>query len=106
MSENPPASLTYKIILIGDQSVGKSNLFLRFSKNTFGGTLPSTVQSENAMKTYHVDGKYIQIVLYDTAGQERFKSMTRKYVASLDGISLFSKLHLLQNSANFHFTEF
>jgi small GTP-binding protein len=77
MSDNPPASLTYKIILIGDSAVGKSNLFLRFSENKFVKTLPNTVQSENTMKTYEVDGRIIRVVLYDTAGQERFKSMTR-----------------------------
>jgi small GTP-binding protein len=88
MSDNPPASLTYKIILIGDSAVGKSNLFLRFSENKFVKTLPNTVQSENTMKTYEVDGRIIRVVLYDTAGQERFKSMTRTYYRNAHGVFL------------------
>ena len=61
----------FKLVLIGDSSVGKTNLLSRFTKNEFSIESKATIGVEFAMKSVHVDEKIIKAQLWDTAGQER-----------------------------------
>lgn len=62
----------FKVVLIGDSGVGKSNLLSRFTKNEFNLESKSTIGVEFATRTLKVDGKVIKAQIWDTAGQERF----------------------------------
>ena len=62
----------FKVVLIGDSGVGKSNLLSRFTKNEFNLESKSTIGVEFATRTLNVDGKVIKAQIWDTAGQERF----------------------------------
>ncbi|MFS8015736.1 Ras-related protein Rab11B [Helianthus anomalus] len=62
----------YKVVLIGDSGVGKSNLLSRFSKNEFSLDSKSTIGVEFATRSIEVDGKIIKGQIWDTAGQERY----------------------------------
>lgn len=64
----------FKIVLIGDSSVGKSCIALRYARNTFEDTL-STIGAEFYWKEQVEESKRIKIQLWDTAGQERFDSI-------------------------------
>eukprot|EP01122_Echinamoeba_exundans_P013139 TRINITY_DN5682_c0_g1_i1.p2 TRINITY_DN5682_c0_g1~~TRINITY_DN5682_c0_g1_i1.p2 ORF type:complete len:110 (-),score=14.26 TRINITY_DN5682_c0_g1_i1:439-768(-) len=68
-----------KLLLLGDSSVGKSALMLRFADDTFKGSFISTVGIDFKMKTMIVDGKKVKIQIWDTAGQERFRTITKTY---------------------------
>ena len=69
----------FKTIIIGETNVGKSCLLLRFLENRFKPALDPTVGVEFASKSLVVGGRHIKLQLWDTAGQESFKSITRSY---------------------------
>jgi len=61
----------FKVVLIGDSGVGKSNLLSRFTKNEFSLESKSTIGVEFATRSIHVDDKVVKAQIWDTAGQER-----------------------------------
>mmetsp|Transcript_11264 Transcript_11264/g.20360 ORF Transcript_11264/g.20360 Transcript_11264/m.20360 type:complete len:210 (-) Transcript_11264:771-1400(-) len=77
----------FKVLLVGDSSVGKSSLLLRFSDDVFEDLQP-TVGVDFKVKSMKIDGKNIKITLWDTAGQERFRTMTSAYYRGAHGIIL------------------
>lgn len=62
----------FKVVLIGDSGVGKSNLLSRFTKNEFSLESKSTIGVEFATRSIHVDDKVVKAQIWDTAGQERY----------------------------------
>ena len=62
----------FKVVLIGDSGVGKSNLLSRFTKNEFSTESKSTIGVEFATRSIQVEGKIVKAQIWDTAGQERF----------------------------------
>ena len=61
----------FKVVLIGDSGVGKSNLLSRFTKNEFSLETKSTIGVEFATRSLSIDGRVIKAQIWDTAGQER-----------------------------------
>ncbi|KAE8676347.1 Ras-related protein Rab11C [Hibiscus syriacus] len=69
----------FKIVLIGDSGVGKSNILSRFTKNEFCLESKSTIGVEFATRTLQVEGKTVKAQIWDTAGQERYRAITSAY---------------------------
>ncbi|KAB2612637.1 ras-related protein Rab11D-like [Pyrus ussuriensis x Pyrus communis] len=69
----------FKLVLIGDSGVGKSNLLSRFTRNEFNLESKSTIGVEFATKTLTVDAKLIKAQIWDTAGQERKLTVIRAF---------------------------
>ena len=69
----------YKIVLIGESGVGKSNLLLRFTRNEFDAEKRSTIGVEFATRSIQHDNKVIRAQIWDTAGQERYRAITNAY---------------------------
>jgi len=65
----------FKVVLIGDSGVGKSNLLSRFTRNEFNLESKSTIGVEFATKSIHVDAKTVKAQIWDTAGQERYRAI-------------------------------
>jgi Ras-related protein Rab-11A len=61
----------FKVVLIGDSGVGKSNLLSRFTRNEFSLESKSTIGVEFATRSIRVDDKVVKAQIWDTAGQER-----------------------------------
>ncbi|KAJ0635429.1 putative small GTP-binding protein [Helianthus annuus] len=61
----------FKLVLIGDSGVGKSNLLSRFTRNEFSLESKSTIGVEFATRSIKVDEKVVKAQIWDTAGQER-----------------------------------
>lgn len=78
----------FKIVLIGDSAVGKSNLLARFARNQFFPNSKSTIGVEFQTKTMDIDGKEVKAQIWDTAGQERFKAVTSAYYRGAVGALL------------------
>ena len=79
----------YKILLLGDSSVGKTCFFMRFIENTFQEIHMSTIGLESKVKKIKLDDdREVKIQLWDTAGQERFHSITKNYYKTAHGIIL------------------
>ena len=68
-----------KYIIIGDPSVGKSNLLMKFANNKFTEDYEATIGVEFGVKNLQIDNKIYRIQIWDTAGQENFRSITRAY---------------------------
>ena len=68
-----------KYIIIGDSAVGKSNILLRYIHDRFNEEFHSTIGVEFGAKNLDIDGKIFRIQVWDTAGQETFRSITRAY---------------------------
>ncbi|CAL9185407.1 ras-related protein RABA2a-like [Musa acuminata AAA Group] len=69
----------FKVVLIGDSGVGKSNLLSRFTRNHFSIDSKSTIGVEFATRTLQVEGKTVKAQIWDTAGQERYRAITSAY---------------------------
>ncbi|KAJ0236856.1 Ras-related protein RABA1e [Hirschfeldia incana] len=78
----------FKLVLIGDSGVGKTNLLSRFTKNEFCAETKSTIGVEFATRSVRVDEKIIKAQLWDTAGQERYRSITSAYYRGAVGALL------------------
>ena len=79
----------YKILILGDWSVGKTCFLMRYTENTFTDIHLSTVGIDYRFKNITLEnGEKIKIQIWDTAGQDRYKSMTKGYVRGANGIIL------------------
>ena len=93
ISEIPQTNInvekTITLILIGDTSVGKTCFFTRFNKNQFPESFLSTIGMDKYIKFYKYKDELYKIIIWDTAGQDRFKSLPKKYYQNADGIFIF-----------------
>ncbi|XP_019171648.1 PREDICTED: ras-related protein RABA2a [Ipomoea nil] len=81
MARRPDEEYDYlfKVVLIGDSGVGKSNLLSRFTRNEFCLESKSTIGVEFATRTLQVEGRTVKAQIWDTAGQERYRAITSAY---------------------------
>ena len=85
-ANTPDYEYLFKILLIGDNAVGKSSLLLRFAENTFTDTLISSIGGDFKERFLDVDGTRVKLQLWDTAGQERFRTITSSYYRGSQGV--------------------
>merc|ERR1712216_669836 len=86
--DNDDYDYLFKVVLIGDSGVGKSNLLSRFTRNEFSLESKSTIGVEFAARSINVDGKTIKAQIWDTAGQERYRAITSAYYRGAVGALL------------------
>jgi len=81
MTSEPTVNYSYlfKYIIIGDSAVGKSNILLRYIHDNFNEEFQSTIGVEFGAKNIKIEDKIFRIQIWDTAGQETFRSITRAY---------------------------
>eukprot|EP00698_Gefionella_okellyi_P009253 TRINITY_DN2339_c0_g1_i2.p1 TRINITY_DN2339_c0_g1~~TRINITY_DN2339_c0_g1_i2.p1 ORF type:complete len:349 (-),score=23.79 TRINITY_DN2339_c0_g1_i2:233-1216(-) len=77
-----------KILLVGGEKVGKSSLIKRFSEDEFGDAYHATIGIDFKMKHVAFDGGFLKLQLWDTAGQPRFRQITKSYYRTVQGIIL------------------
>ena len=78
----------YKLIFLGDQGVGKSCILNRFLKDTFIEDYQATIGLDFQSKNIQIEGQDIHLLLYDTAGQEKFRSLIPMYTRDANIILL------------------
>ena len=76
----------FKIVLIGDSNVGKSQLLSRFSKDAFNLESRATIGVEFATKTMTKNEKQLKVQIWDTAGQEKYRAMASSYYRGASGV--------------------
>ena len=69
----------YKIILLGETSVGKSSILTRYTKDIFTELTVSTIQEFYTEKEIEIRGSPMKFQIWDTAGQEKFRSIVKNY---------------------------
>merc|ERR1712010_71008 len=70
----------YKLVFLGDQSVGKTSLITRFMYDSFDNTYQATIGIDFLSKTMYLEDRTVRLQLWDTAGQERFRSLIPSYI--------------------------
>ena len=79
----------YKILILGDSSVGKTCFLTRYADNTFQDVHMSTIGIDYKLKNVQMEnGKIVKLQIWDTAGQDRFRSITKNYYKGAHGIVL------------------
>eukprot|EP01121_Diplochlamys_sp_Union-15-3_P007271 TRINITY_DN1836_c0_g2_i1.p1 TRINITY_DN1836_c0_g2~~TRINITY_DN1836_c0_g2_i1.p1 ORF type:complete len:214 (+),score=38.30 TRINITY_DN1836_c0_g2_i1:68-709(+) len=78
----------YKILVIGDADVGKTNLISQYTTNSLREEIKATIGVEFGHKAVLIGDKLIKAQIWDTAGQERFKALTRGYYRGAAGCLL------------------
>lgn len=80
--------LIVRIVLCGESGVGKTNLLLRYIKNTFDASSKPTIGIDFLCKEIKLEGKTISVQYFDTAGQEKFRSISNTYFKNSQGVIL------------------
>ncbi|XP_009799542.1 ras-related protein RGP1-like [Nicotiana sylvestris] len=85
---NQKIDYVFKVVLIGDSAVGKSQLLARFSRNEFSLDSKATIGVEFQTRTLDIDHKTVKAQIWDTAGQERYRAVTSAYYRGAVGAML------------------
>jgi Ras-related protein Rab-1A len=80
------ADYQFKIVLVGNSSVGKSSLLKRFADDEFKDSYQATIGVDFRFKSLKVRDKLAKLQIWDTAGQERFRTITGAYYKNAQGI--------------------
>ncbi|KAG5052158.1 ras-related protein RABA4d-like [Glycine soja] len=85
---NHKIDYVFKVVLVGDSAVGKTQLLARFAKNQFSVDSKATIGVEFQTKTLIIDKKTVKAQIWDTAGQERYRAVTSAYYRGAVGAML------------------
>ena len=85
MADEENYDVLFKIVLIGDSFVGKTNIMSKYLMNEFHEDSKATVGVEFGAKKFDIEGKSVKAQSWDTAGQERYKSITTTYYKGAKG---------------------
>jgi len=80
-----PCRYLFRVVIVGDSGVGKSNLLTRFTSQTFSYDTKSTIGVDFSDKTLMVQGERVKAQIWDTAGQERYRGITQHYYRGATG---------------------
>ena len=83
--EEEEYEMMIKVILIGDSSVGKTNIMSKYLKNQFNEITKATVGVEFGTKIFTIDNRKIKAQIWDTAGQEKYKAIAETYYKGSKG---------------------
>merc|ERR1719215_1083210 len=75
----------YKLVFLGDQSVGKTSIITRFMYDNFDRHYQATIGIDFLSKTMYLEDRTVRLQLWDTAGQERFRSLIPSYIRDSSG---------------------
>jgi len=89
LSMDPPFEAVFKILLVGDSGVGKTSLLLRFTDDRYTEGIPSSLGADSKEKQIQLlDGRKVQLDIWDTAGQEKMGFLTSSYYRGAQGVML------------------
>lgn len=91
----------FKLVFLGEQSVGKTSIITRFMYDSFDNTYQATIGIDFLSKTMYLEDRTIRLQLWDTAGQERFRSLIPSYIRDS---SVAIVVYDISNANSFHQT--
>jgi small GTP-binding protein len=93
--------IVYKVLLLGDSSVGKTCFLLRYCDKSFQDVHLSTIGLDYRLKSMTLkNNKNIKLQIWDTAGQDRFRAITKNYYKGANGIILIYDITNMQTYEN------
>ncbi|XP_064595929.1 ras-related protein rab-11.1-like [Liolophura sinensis] len=98
--ESDQYDFIWKVVLVGDSGVGKTNLLSRFTRNEFNAESKSTIGVEFATRNVNIKGRTIRSQIWDTAGQERYRAITSVYYRGAVGALVVFDITKPQSFAN------
>ncbi|XP_052554328.1 ras-related protein Rab-44 isoform X2 [Tympanuchus pallidicinctus] len=93
----------YNVLFVGDSHVGKTSFLYRLHADTFNPHLAATVGLDYQVKNLVVDNKRFALRLWDSAGQERYHSVTKQFFRKADGVVLMYDVTSQYSFANVHY---
>ena len=99
MKESEEKEKKYKIVMLGDQNVGKTSIINRFKHNKFVGNIEPTLALDFQSKEIFIDNINVKLLLYDIAGQEKFRTLIPLYTREANIIFF---IYDITNSDSFH----
>ena len=101
MSSNEDSDIIFKILMLGDSEVGKSCFLMRYSDNVFVENYITTIGLDYKLKTIKLDsGKVIKVQLWDTAGQDKYRTIAKNYYKGSHGILLLYDITKISSFEN------
>jgi small GTP-binding protein len=91
------------VVLLGDSTVGKSSLVLRYTKDEFNLVTTPTIGVEFMSKSLVIEGDKVRVELWDSAGQERFRAVSHVYYRGAVGCLLVYDISQRQTFENLHY---
>ncbi|XP_066913042.1 ras-related protein Rab-6B-like [Clytia hemisphaerica] len=92
----------FKLVFLGEQSVGKTSIITRFMYDNFDNTYQATIGIDFLSKTMYLEDRTVRLQLWDTAGQERFRSLIPSYIRDS---SVAVVVYDITNTNSFHQTK-
>ena len=86
MVEESEFEYTIKILIVGDSNVGKTNFMLRFTENKFIQNYIATTGIDLKSSNINLEGKKIRVQIWDTVGQEKYRSITKNLFLKVQGV--------------------
>jgi len=83
--EDDNYEMMFKVVLVGDSFVGKTNIMSKYLKNEFHEDSKATVGVEFGSRQFNIEGHVVKAQIWDTAGQERYKAITSAYYKGAKG---------------------
>lgn len=88
MESNIQNDKVIKLLILGESLVGKTCMLVRYTNNEFNINTLATAGIDYKIKNIELEGKRLKLYIYDTAGQERFRTITRNFYKGAQGIIL------------------
>jgi small GTP-binding protein len=88
LSEDSKNEEIIKIMILGNYSVGKTSFLIRFTKNKFDETYLATIGIDYIYRIINIENKLYKLMFYDTAGEEKYKSIPKNHIKNVQGIIL------------------
>ena len=85
MEEESDIDYTIKLLIVGDSSVGKTNFIFRLIEDKFNPNYMTTTGIDLKTINIEIDNKKIRVQLWDTAGQEKYKAITKNLFLKVQG---------------------
>eukprot|EP00472_Partenskyella_glossopodia_P008419 CAMPEP_0197541034 /NCGR_PEP_ID=MMETSP1318-20131121/66936_1 /TAXON_ID=552666 /ORGANISM="Partenskyella glossopodia, Strain RCC365" /LENGTH=199 /DNA_ID=CAMNT_0043100165 /DNA_START=1195 /DNA_END=1794 /DNA_ORIENTATION=+ len=77
-----------KLLMVGESNVGKTSILLQYTQDEYDSKTKSTIGVDLKVKTIEYMGKKLKLTLWDTAGQDRFRTLTASYYRGANGVIL------------------
>lgn len=83
---NQTLDLKFKIVIVGDSGVGKTCFLISFVKESYHAEYKATIGIDFATKLIEIDEKLVRLQIWDTAGQEKYRTLTSNYFKGVDAV--------------------
>ena len=97
------SNIIFKILLLGDATVGKTSLIQRYINDEYSQTYITTIGIDKSRKTLNVNNVQVKLEIWDTAGQEKFRAINKQFYKGTDCVILTFDLNNKKSIININY---